>query len=321
MSVVVLGEVLVDLFCPRPGVSAERAAHLVPHPGGAPANCAAQLARLGVATTLVTAIGDDPLGRRVLAELAAAGVQTGAVRVRRRRRTGVTLVEVDADGERRFTPWREGSADLSLDKRELPLAALDEARLLVHGTVSLRKLPARAATTAAVTRVRRAGGLVALDVNLRPQMYPDRASLLARATAAVRRAHVVKATVDEARAIVGGGRPPALLKGVLALGPSLVALTDGGKDAWLASRHARARASPEAVRVTDATGAGDAFFGALLADLARGDAGKAALAAIDERALGALLARANKAGAAATSRLGATTAMLRRLPGRAPLSG
>jgi sugar/nucleoside kinase (ribokinase family) len=318
--VFVLGEVLCDLFPPRAGLPAAAAAYLVPHPGGAPANCAAQLARLGTPTELVTAVGSDPLGARALAALRADGVGTGHVRTRPRTRTGLTLVEVDDSGERRFTPWREGSADGSLRAEELPADALVRASALVHGTVSLRRDPARAATRRAARLVREGGGLIVVDVNLRPQMYADREVMLRHARAAARRAHVVKATIDEARAIVGRrAQPAALLRALLADGAALVALTDGERPAWLATASATTRVSPPAVATVDATGAGDAFLGALVADLVRGGGTPATVRAAPAPLLERLLARAAYAGARATTKLGATSAMPRRLPGRAPV--
>lgn len=317
-TVFVIGEVLCDLFCPRPGLEADGAAHLVPHAGGGPANCAAQLARLQVPVALVTAIGDDPLGARVVRALAAEGVDTSSVFPRLRTRTGITLVEVDSEGERRFTPWREGSADLSLRRDELPEQALKKAAALVHGTVSLRADPARAATRRAVALVRRAGGLIAVDVNLRPQMYANPETMLRRAREASERAHVVKATVEEARALVGGRGPNAVAARLIASGAVLVALTDGPRDAWLGCGRRVVHVTPPRVQVRDATGAGDAFLGALIADLARLGTTPSDLAALDEAMLTRLATRAAAAGSRVTTKVGATTAMLRRLPGAAP---
>jgi sugar/nucleoside kinase (ribokinase family) len=74
--VVVFGEVLCDLFAPRAGQPLQQAAALIPHLGGAPANVAVQLARLQVPVALLTAVGSDPLGLRLLDELGVEGVDT-----------------------------------------------------------------------------------------------------------------------------------------------------------------------------------------------------------------------------------------------------
>lgn len=311
---VVLGEVLCDLFSPRAGQALEHAAHLVPHIGGAPANVAVQAARLGAQVELISAIGTDPLGARVRGRLAAEGVGIGRVHRLAGKKTGLCLVEVDGDGERSFHPWREDSADQAMGKAHLDVRLLGRAALLHRGTVSLRSPAPRAATQAAVALVRKAGGLLSLDVNLRPRMFKSQAHLLGLARAATRSAHVVKATREEAAALFEGRSDDDLADALLHSGARLALLTFGAEGALLVTRGARARVSAPQVRCVDATGAGDAFLGALLADLVRLCAGPADLDALEPRDLKRLGARACYAGARATTRLGATTAMVRRLP-------
>lgn len=314
---VVLGEVLCDLFGPEPGVPLAEAAALVPRPGGAPANVAVQLARLGCAVELLSAVGDDPLGARVLTELEREGVGVRYVQRRADRRTGLTLVEVDAAGERSFCPWRERSADQSFSERDLPPSLLDETPLLHRGTVTLRSEPARTATRAAVERARLAGAIISLDVNLRFRMFPSAEKLCALARGAVRGAHVVKATRQEAEALYGARPTDALVDRLHASGARLVLLTFDVDGALLSSHRARVQVPAPAVPVVDATGAGDAFMGALLAELLRRDLGPEDLSTLDDAALEDLGGKACWAGAQAVTALGATTGMVRSLAGAA----
>lgn len=319
VRVVVCGEVLCDLFAPRPGVSLATAPHLLPRLGGAPANVAVQLARLGVPVALVTGVGPDPFGARVVAGLAREEVNVSLIRTVAGRRTGATLVEVDSDGERRFFGFREASADLALTVKDVERPAVRRAvatAAVVHsGTVSLRTDNARDATERLQAMGRGAGALISLDVNLRPGMYPDRALMLARASAAVAGADVMKATREEA-ALLLGRRPRAALRaladGLLACGPRLVMLTDGEHPLLVATAKARVTLDTTPVRVVDATGAGDAFCGAALAALVDGGVGPADLAALDDAFLTRLADAARRAGAAAVTAMGATTAMRRR---------
>jgi fructokinase len=330
-GVVVFGEVLCDLFAHRVGEPLSTTAALVPVQGGAPANVAVQLARLGVTTTLVTAVGADPLGERVRHSLAADGVDTGCIVTRSGRRTGVTLVEVDPSGERRFFGFRENSADLSLGPADLQTPAVRRAlarAAAVHtGTVSLRSPSARRATHALQRTARAQGSVVSLDVNLRPGMFPSLPALLALARAAVRKADVVKATREEAEQVLGmapltpragaqrrRGHDDALVDGLLALGPRLVLLTLADEGAVVARAGARALVPAPATTVVDATGAGDAFVGAVLAELVAGGVDRAGLLRLDEGELGVLGAAGCRAGSAVVAALGATTAMVRGVP-------
>jgi fructokinase len=333
-GVVVFGEVLCDLFAHRVAEPLSTTAAFVPLQGGAPANVAVQLARLGVPTTLVTAVGADPLGVRVRDSLAREGVDTRSVLVLPGRRTGVTLVEVEPSGERRFFGFRDNSADLALEPAAVATPAVHRAlqgAAVVHtGTVSLRSPSARRATHALQRSARAAGALVSLDVNLRPGMFPSLDRLLALARRAVACADIVKATREEAELILETGPPgplrgprarraadEALVAGLLALGPRLALLTLGDEGALVARRGASARVDAPRVDAIDATGAGDGFMGAALAELCllpRASDVRAPLAALDalaEEQLVGLGVVGCRAGAAVVTALGATTAMLR----------
>ena len=321
------GEVLCDLFAHRVGEPLATTGAFVPLQGGAPANVAVQLARLGVATTLVTAVGNDPLGARLTASLLADGVDTTCIAVRRERRTGVTLVEVDADGERRFFGFRENSADLSLGRDDVESAVVQRAvarAAIVHtGTVSLRSASARQATTTLQKAARKSGALVSLDVNLRPGMFPSLEALLRLARRAVARVDVVKATRQEAELVLDL-QPPrgrteralrahddALVDGLLSCGPRLALLTLDEAGAVVATRSARARGAAPRGDVVDATGAGDGFVGAVLAELAAAGLERAALDDLDDAALQGLGVVGCRAGSAVVTAVGATTAMVR----------
>ncbi len=317
----VFGEVLCDLFAPVAGQTLAQAAVLVPHLGGAPANVAVQLARLRVPVSLVTAVGADPFGERVQAQLRREGVDLSALRVIAEKRTGATLVEVDRDGERRFFGFRENSADLALTvadvDRPVVRRLLAGAAVVHSGTVSLVADGARAATVFLQDDARRRGAIVSVDVNMRPGMYPSQALLLERAADAVARADVVKATVDEAALLVSPKRrrrftPRQLADALLERGPRLVLLTDGESELQVATSSVLVSLDALAARVVDATGAGDAFMGACLAQILDLEIGVDDLAGLDERRLRGIGAAGRRAGAAAVTALGATTRMVRR---------
>lgn len=315
-GVVVLGEALCDLFTPAPGTLFSEASSFVPHLGGAPANVAVQLARLGVRSALLGAVGNDPLGSRVLADLARERVDTRAVRRVSGYRTGVTLVEVAADGERRFTPLADRRADLAVGTHDVEPAWIGGFAAVHTGTVGLRAPGSRAAHRALAAAARAASRMVSLDVNLRWGMYPSREVLLRHARAAVRRADVVKATREEARALLDAGAragPLSLARGLLDLGPRLVLLTLDVDGAFLATRLRAVEVPALPVEVVDATGAGDAFHGAALAWLVSRQVTRAGLADLDEEALHMLGAVACRAGSICCTAVGATTAMVRTL--------
>ncbi|MFZ9886233.1 MAG: carbohydrate kinase family protein [Myxococcota bacterium] len=311
----VFGEVLCDLYAAELQAGLAGSRHLVPHLGGAPANVAVQLARLGGRVELLSAVGHDPLSERLLAALAEAGVGTRHVRRKAGHRVGLTLVEVDERAERQFHPWRDGAADQVYGVDDLPRSALATAALLHRGTVSLRSPRSRQATAAAVQDAKTAGAVLTLDVNLRPRMFPSLERLLQRARASLKTAHVVKATVEEARALVGSGEAGELARALLRRGPGLVLLTAGAEGALLATRHREVWVDAPRVKAVDATGAGDAFMGAALMVLLVAKVTPKTVGALEAHDLEALGWAACHAGAKATTKLGATTGMVCRLPG------
>ena len=301
-AIVVFGEALIDLFPPAAGIALEEADALIPRQGGAPANVAVHLARRDCSVSLLSAVGDDPFGRRVLQTLEHEGVDVSGVVVRPRLRTGVTLVELGAGGERRFTAYRENAADLSLAPEDLDKDLLTAATLVHAGTVTLRTASARQATR--FVRDGAPHALQTLDVNLRPGMFDSLESLCVLARDEVPRAHVVKLARDEAIALYGepSSSNASLLDKVLATGARLVLLTLDADGAFLATPHVRVHVPSPQVQVVDATGAGDAFMAAALSMLPHNPEDVTALTTTDLTAIGAC---ACAAGAEATTIFGA----------------
>ena len=309
-----LGEVLCDLFAGAPGDNLASCQHLVPQIGGAPANVAVQLGRLGAQVQLLTAVGQDPLSERLVTALREEGVGTQHVRRKIDRRVGLTFIQVDADAERHFYPWREAAADLAYGVDDLPMPALRSAALLHRGTVSLRSSTSRLATQKAVRQARASGALVSVDVNLRTRMFPKLDRLYALARGAVRQADIVKATLEEAQALFGTKPEEILAREILRRGPALVMITSGAAGALMMTRQAEAKVASPQVEPVDATGAGDAFMGAALHGLLGAGVSPQTLGSLTRGDLEELGRMACFAGAQATTQLGATAGMVRSIP-------
>ncbi len=119
-AVVTSGEILWDIYeagARRPGETIARDLHA--EVGGAPANVAVGLARLGVSVAFLGGVGDDAFGESMRAALAEAGVSPELL-VTRPERTGLTFVRRDARGEPSFLFYRRQSADVSVQVSDLP---------------------------------------------------------------------------------------------------------------------------------------------------------------------------------------------------------
>lgn len=287
-TVVCWGELLWDLFPEGPRL------------GGAAANVAHHLARLGERPVLVSRVGADELGRRALELLDASGVDVEEVQIDPSAPTGTARVTLEG-GEPRFSLATAAAWDrLELTDRVRALLA-GPAGALVFGTLAQRSVlgsrALREAASAAAARHR------VLDLNLRP---PHDSFEVARAAVAL--ATAVKLNEHElARVGAGMGAPDPLawLLGRAAL--RHVAVTRGPRGSLLAARaaeggwarleHPGAPLSPIAGEDADTVGAGDAWTAVLVHSLLRG------------AALDGVPARADAYAAAVASRRGATPAL------------
>ena len=286
LDIVGLGEAMVELNAARGGGYLQGF-------GGDTSNAMVAAARSGARTGYVTRVGDDPFGTALRRMWAAEAVDTTAVEVDLRAPTGIYFVTHGPQGHE-FSYRRAGSAASLMTPESLPRAYIASARALHVSGIS-QAVSASAADTvfAAIDCARAAGRLVSYDTNLRLKLWP-----LARARAvtheAMRLCDIALPGLDDARQLTGLNEPDAIADFYLALGAKVVALTLGVEGALVATPERRARVASIKVEAVDATGAGDTFDGAFLAEyLSVGDAFRAgryacAAAALSTRGFGAV---------------------------------
>ena len=136
LDALILGEALVD-FLPVERGRLRDVRRFEMHRGGAPANVAAGLARMGGRCALVGTVGDDEFGHFLAASLAADGVDVEDLRFVSGERTGLCFVSLDANGERRFFGGG-GRADWSLGPQDVREVRAEGARTVLFNTGSMR---------------------------------------------------------------------------------------------------------------------------------------------------------------------------------------
>ena len=267
-----LGEALIDVI-PTTKVRLEENCY-APHPGGAIANVAVAIARLGGAARFVGGMSEDEFGKLLTQVLADNDVDTQYVEVIKGAATAVALVTLDGDGQRHFTFFRQRTADVQLRAEYLNWNAWQDVAVCHVGGVLLSVEPARSATFAAMEHTRQVGSIVSFDVNIRPMLWESRVEIRDMVAEAIARADIVKLSADEAE-FVGDvsslatestekGRMYRLGEALLERGPRLVIITSGAQGALLLTDKQRVEVPPLPVRAVDTTGAGDAFIGAVL---------------------------------------------------------
>jgi 2-dehydro-3-deoxygluconokinase len=236
--------------------------------GGDTSNCAIAAARSGASVGVIGAVGDDSFGRGFFELWQAEGIETSAMRLRAGADTGLYFVTHGPEGHE-FTYRRAGSAAARVEAADLPLLAISQAKILHVSGISQAISPgASDAVLAAITAARAAGVTVSYDTNLRLRLWPiERARAITNA--AMRLADIALPGVDDARQLTGRETPDAIADFYLEGGSTIVALTLG-KDGALIATPAERRVIPSIrVNAVDATGAGDCFDGAFLAEWLR----------------------------------------------------
>lgn len=267
--------------------------------GGDTSNAAIAAARLGARVRYVTMLGKDRFGDALMALWQAEGVDAAHVGRHERAPTAVYFVNHSAAGHS-FTYLRSGSAASHMSPSDFPQEAFRQAKFLHVSAVSQAiSVSARETVAHAITIAAASHTPLSYDTNLRLRLWSlDEAREVIAATA--KKAYILKTSIDDARTLTGLTSPGEVAQHYLELGAEKVLVTLGSDGVLVATEDARWTLSPHKVNSVDATGAGDAFAGALLAMLAQW------------RDIGAAARFANAAAALATTGYGAVAPLPRR---------
>jgi 2-dehydro-3-deoxygluconokinase len=242
--------------------------------GGDAANTAVMAARLGAIARLCGRVGDDALGRELLAFWRRTSVDTTSVRVDPTAPTGLYVNERLRDGGSRFHYHRRGSAGSGLAPDDVGDAFLDGLRVVHYTGVTLAVSDGAAeAAREAARRGRARSATVSLAVNHRPALGGDAFALLA----AARAADVVFVSTEESETLLGTTDPGEIARALGGRTRELVVTRAGEGAVVVADSTVSAVAAPQ-VEVVDAAGAGDALAGAYLASRLAGHEPPSALA-------------------------------------------
>jgi 2-dehydro-3-deoxygluconokinase len=262
VDIVTIGEPLYELN-QAPGESVFR-----PGFGGDTSNAAIAAARQGASVAYVTAVGADQFGDAFLDLWKREGVDVGGVKQSSVAHTGLYFVTHGPSGHV-FSYMRAGSAASRMTPEDVPRDLIRQAKV-VHASGISQAISSSAADAvfAAFETARAANVLVSFDTNLRLRLWPlDRARAMIHAAAGL--AHILRPSLDDARQLTGIEDADGIVDFYLGLGPRIIALTLGAEGALIATKERRERIAPRAVKFVDATGAGDMFTGAFLAEYQR----------------------------------------------------
>jgi fructokinase len=307
--VLCFGEALIDFVPLDKGQRLADVDTFARAPGGAPANVAACIARLGGRAQFAGQVGCDAFGDCIEQTLRSLGVNTAWLRRTSSAKTALAFVTLSTSGDRDFAFYRDPSADMLFPASGVKPEWFEGQGILHFGTLSLTHPVSRAATERAVELARAAGWLVSFDPNARLDLWPSPDAFVEAALAMLPSCHIVKLAEDELDLLGGGSPTPPDF--ILRRGPRALLITCGAGGASVVTDCLNIQLPGLPVQVVDTTGAGDAFVGAFLFELSRR---QVTIATLDET-LGnqavmlECLAFANACAATSVTRRGAIPGM------------
>ena len=299
MQLVTLGEILIDFL------QVERQGELpafVAQPGGAPANVACAAAKLGIESAFVGKVGVDQFGKQLVSALQQHHVQTQHVLETVEYPTTLAFVHVDTVGDRSFSFYRNGSADVQLTIEDIRQIDFSSCRIFHFGSNSCTTEESKAATFKAFRRAKQHGAIISYDPNIRPKLWQQETDMLRAIEEVLSFVDVLKLSEEELLLLTGNNLRDGIEQLQQRYAIPLVVVTLGAQGVMYRYEQQIHTIAGHDVAAIDTTGAGDAFVGAMLARLMTYDE---PFAVLPLQELHDLLSFANAAAALSTTKNGA----------------
>lgn len=258
-GVITLGEALIDFIPVDKGNKL-----FEKNPGGAPANVAVGLARLGSRTAFIGKVGNDSLGRFLYDTLSREGINLNNMLLTDKAKTALTIVTLDEKGDRSFDFFGEESADRLLTKEEIDEELFGDFKIFHFGSISMINEISRQATLYALEHAKEADMYISYDPNLRETLWDDLDKAKKIIKAVLGKVDILKVSKEELDFLTGlegieEGAEQIKNKNQI----SLVLITDGDKGVYF-YKDKLIHVPAQKVKAVDTTGAGDAFVAAFL---------------------------------------------------------
>lgn len=268
--IVCFGEMLIDFVPTISGLSLAEAPAFKKAAGGAPANVAVGVARLGGSSAFIGKVGEDEFGYMLADILKENNVNNEGMRFDPGARTALAFVTLRNDGEREFMFYRNPSADMLLEEKELDLDIIRKAKILHYGSISLITEPCKSTHIAAAKAAKDAGVLLSYDPNLRLPLWPSAESARDGILSIWNIADIIKISEEEISFLTKGEDPydDAVVRKLFHPNLKLLLVTEGPHGCRYYSKEFNGSVSGLKVDAVDTTGAGDAFVAGILSQLA-----------------------------------------------------
>ncbi len=305
-EVTCIGEILVDFVSTQKGVSLVDGTSFMKLPGGAPANLAVGLVRLGVPTAFIGRVGDDSFGKYLCNELRKIGVVSGGIVFDKQHKTRLAFVSLTPSGERFFEFWETQPADIQLRFSDVNLPALRESKIIHVSSFLLLKEPARSSLVQIISELQDGTSLISFDPNVRLNLWKTESKAKQLMMKVVKFTDILRLNHQEAAFLTGVDDIEEAAKQLLDTGPRIVVITQGANGCYFRTNNVDGYADGFKVDVVDTTGCGDGFLAGLLEGLLQSDL---KIEKLSKEHLHDICRYANAVGAIVATRPGAITAL------------
>lgn len=312
LKTIAFGEILIDFLSDKLTDETNLANEtFTKFPGGAPANVAAAVAKLGGDSYFVGKVAQDSFGKFLEKSLFDMGVKTEYIKYTTSKKTALAFVSLDNQGERSFEFYREETADLDFHSTDFDQEWFTEPGIFHICSNTLTDADIAASTLTGQKMAVDAYWLVSFDVNLRLNLWKDKSETRKRIWDCIKLSHIIKLSKEELEYMCDGQNKADTINKMLNCGALIVIITDASNTLRYYMNSGSGEVFPPNAEINDSTAAGDAFVGGLLYSFA-----KANMTRHDLNNLKANTAQLNEilyfaccCGAFAVTRKGAFTAL------------
>lgn len=267
-NVFCIGELLIDFVCRNTNVSLVNGSDFEKKAGGAPANVAAAITKLGGHATFMGQVGNDPFGEFLEQTLQRAQVDTSMLI--KDKQTTLAFVSIDQDGERDFTFMR--GADGEYQFNSIDLSKIQTNDLIHFGSATaLLSSPLKETYFQLLQYAKDKGHFISFDPNYRSALITNTEQFSQDCLTFIKHAHFVKVSQEEATMLSKESDLQQAALKLLNYGAKVVAITLGKDGTLLATNEGQTIVSSISIQQVDTTGAGDAFVGAMLYQIAQSE--------------------------------------------------
>lgn len=306
-SVLCIGELLIDFFCKDVGISLAEGRNFEKQAGGAPANVCAAIVKLGGKALFAGKVGNDLFGQFLKKTLDDMKVDTSLLVMDQDHPTTVAFVSLKHNGERDFIFTR--GADAFLSEEDLDQAQIMKNSIFHFGSATaLLDKPFQSTYLNLMQNAKEEGKLISFDPNFRSDLWKGRVNhFIDLAKQGISTADFVKVSDEELRIISGTEDLIEGMKVLHQIGAKVIAVTLGKEGTMISNGRDFERVPSITVTSVDSTGAGDAFVGATLYQLAKAENPNTLLEDFNE--IKKIIALSNKVGALACTKVGAISSL------------